>query len=87
MLYFKSCVVFGTFNVSPELTSSFPQIYAVKELTGLLQNKDGPNHTVMFNIPYLQVPITHHDFRLVKFTIGISSFIDLFLNITSEVSK
>ena len=67
--------------------SIFPQIYAIKELAILLQNKDGPNQTVIFNIPYLQVPITQHDFKLVKFTIGISSFTDLFLNITNEVSE
>ena len=59
----------------------------MKELINLLLNKDGPNYTVMFHIPYLEVPVTYHDFRLVKLTIGISSFIDLFLNITNEVSK
>ena len=63
------------------------KVYAMRELIYLLLNKDGPNTRVMFNIPYLDVPVTHHDFRLVKLTIGISSFIDLFLNITNEVSK
>lgn len=50
-------------------------------------NKDGPIFNVMFVIPFVNLPITEHDFRLIQLTIGISSYIDLFLNITNEVSR
>lgn len=60
------------------------QAYSLRALSRLLQY---PQNDVWIVIPYLNIPITHHDFDMMSHALNLSSCFDLFIRtLTSEVS-
>lgn len=60
------------------------QVYSLTSLRRLLQH---PRDDVWINVPFLNIPITHHNFDMMSHALNLSTCFDLFIRVlTSEVN-
>ncbi|CAG9809379.1 unnamed protein product [Chironomus riparius] len=65
--------------------AAFQIVYSAKELVKHFKETTGEDEELLFHIEWLNIPITTHNFDIIRHTLSLSSNFDLFLRtMTSE---
>lgn len=64
------------------------QAFSSETLVKLLKRPTEESRALLLTIPYLDIPITHHNFDLIRHSLNISSHFDLIIRAaTAEVDS